>query len=66
MGEESVLVSYAVKSQKWTPSLPLIVMPEALGVAPPSLSSAPAFASPEPEATAGEERKKSGDCVEVL
>jgi hypothetical protein len=40
-------------------------MPEALGVAPPSLSSAP-FAAPDPEAFTGDERKKSGDCVELV
>jgi hypothetical protein len=66
MGEESGAVSYAVKPQRLTPSLPPIVMPEALGVAPPSLSSAPPFASPEPEAFTGDERKNSGDCVEAV
>lgn len=42
-----------------------MVIPLALGVAPPSsLSSAP-FAAPEPEGLAGDERKNSGDCVDV-
>ena len=39
----------------------IVVTPLALGVAPPSLSGAP-----EPDGWAGEERKKSGDCVEVV
>jgi hypothetical protein len=47
--------------------IPLIVFPLALGVAPPS--SLPGFSAPEtvfePEAWTGDERKKSGDCVEV-
>jgi hypothetical protein len=43
-----------------------MVIPLALGVAPPSsLSSAP-FAAPEPEGLAGDERKKSGDCVDCV
>jgi len=45
--------------------IPPIVMADAFGVAPPSLSSSP-FAGPELEGFAGEERKKSGDCVEVV
>jgi hypothetical protein len=43
-----------------------MVIPLALGVAPPSsLSSAP-FAAPEPEGLAGDERKNNGDCVDVV
>lgn len=38
-------------------------MPLALGVAPPSLSGT-SFAAPELDCVVGEERKKSGDCVE--
>jgi hypothetical protein len=45
-----------------------MVIPLALGVLSPSVAaSAPApFAAPELEPTAGEERKKSGDCVEAV
>ena len=45
--------------------IPPIVIADAFGVAPPSLSSSP-FAGPELEGFAGEERKNSGDCVEVV
>lgn len=41
--------------------VPPIVIPLALGVAPPSSSGAP-----EPEPLTGEDRKKSGDCVEAV
>jgi hypothetical protein len=41
-----------------------MVMPLALGVAPPSSLSA-SSAAPEPAGTAGEERKNSGDCVDA-
>jgi hypothetical protein len=44
---------------------PPIVMPLALGVAPPSSLSGAAFPAPDPEGTAGEERKNRGDCVEA-
>lgn len=43
---------------------PPIVMPLAFGVAPPS-SLGGAAAAPEPEATVGDERKKSGDWVDA-
>jgi hypothetical protein len=46
-------------------ALPPIVRPLALGVAPPSSLSG-ALAAPEPEALTGEERKNSGDCVDVV
>lgn len=46
-------------------SVPPIVCADAFGVAPPSLSSSP-LACPAPEGLAGDERKKSGDCVEVV
>jgi hypothetical protein len=45
--------------------IPPIVMADAFGVAPPSLSSSP-LAGPELGGCAGEERKKSGDCVEAV
>jgi hypothetical protein len=41
-----------------------MVMPLALGVAPPSSLSA-SFAAPEPAGMAGDERKNSGDCVDA-
>jgi hypothetical protein len=44
--------------------IPPMVMPLALGVAPPSSLSGASFPAPEPEALTGEDWKKSGDCVE--
>jgi hypothetical protein len=41
-----------------------MVMPLALGVAPPSSLSGASFPAPEPEALTGDDWKKSGDCVE--
>jgi hypothetical protein len=45
--------------------IPPMVMPLALGVAPPSSLSGAPFPAPEPEGCAGDERKNKGDCVEV-
>jgi len=59
MGEESVHVSHIPELESAL-FIPPMVMPEAFGVAPPSLSSAP-FAAPDAEGFAGEERKKRGD-----
>lgn len=44
---------------------PPMVMPLALGVAPPSSLSGAPFPAPEPEGCAGDERKNKGDCVEA-
>ena len=64
MGEESIKVSDGFLLDTDV-SIPPMVMPLALGVAPPSLSGAP-FAAPEPEGLTGDERKKSGDCVDAV
>jgi hypothetical protein len=40
-------------------------MPLAFGVAPPSSLSGAPWPAPEPEALTGDERKKSGDCVDA-
>jgi hypothetical protein len=45
--------------------IPPIVMPLALGVAPPSSLSGAPFPAPGPEGLTGEERKNSGDCVDA-
>jgi hypothetical protein len=63
MGDDSVHVSYECTNCSLT-ALPPIVIPLALGVAPPSSLSG-ATAAPEPEALTGDERKKSGDCVDA-
>ena len=45
--------------------IPPMVMPLALGVAPPSSLSGAPFPAPEPEGFTGDERKNNGDCVEA-
>lgn len=63
MGDDSIAIS-SERTCNSLVALPPMVMPLALGVAPPSSLSG-AAAAPEPEALTGEERKKSGDCVDA-
>jgi hypothetical protein len=64
MGEESREVSHPSKKIV-RHAIPPMVIPLAFGVAPPSSLSGVPFPAPEPEALTGDERKKSGDCVDA-